>query len=77
MLVGTPEHNGGYTALLKNTIDRASRLTATGPSGLASFEGKAAALVSASPGALTFLWAARSFDRDKALREALAEEYGT
>jgi chromate reductase len=52
LLIGTPEHNGGYTALLKNSIDWASRPTASDPSGLAPFGGKAAALVSASPGAL-------------------------
>jgi NAD(P)H-dependent FMN reductase len=52
MLIGTPEHNGGYTALLKNSIDWASRPTGGDPSGLASFQGKLAALVSASPGAM-------------------------
>lgn len=52
MLIATPEHNGGYTALLKNSLDWASRPTASDPSGLASFGGKAAALVSASPGAM-------------------------
>jgi chromate reductase, NAD(P)H dehydrogenase (quinone) len=52
ILIGTPEHNGGYTALLKNSIDWASRPTAGDPSGLASFQGKPAALVSASPGAM-------------------------
>jgi|RhiMetdeSRZDD1v2_1073273.scaffolds.fasta_scaffold632503_2 chromate reductase, NAD(P)H dehydrogenase (quinone) len=52
ILIGTPEHNGGYTALLKNSIDWASRPTAGDPSGLAPFQGKPAALVSASPGAM-------------------------
>ena len=52
MLIATPEHNGGYTALLKNTLDWASRPTPSDPSGLAVFEGKCAALVSASPGLL-------------------------
>ena len=41
----TPEHNGGYTALLKNALDWMSR-----PNGFPS--GKVAALVSASPGLL-------------------------
>lgn len=45
LLIATPEHNGGYTALLKNTLDWMSR-----PDGFPS--GKVAALVSASPGLL-------------------------
>jgi chromate reductase, NAD(P)H dehydrogenase (quinone) len=52
MLIATPEHNGGYTALLKNALDWASRPTTSDPSGLAVFEGKTAALISASPGLL-------------------------
>ncbi|AZQ54002.1 NADPH-dependent FMN reductase [Burkholderia cenocepacia] len=50
LLVATPEYNGGYTALLKNAIDWASRPRADGSAGVALFAGKAAALVSASPG---------------------------
>ena len=45
LLIATPEHNGGYTALLKNALDWMSR-----PDGFPS--GKLAALVSASPGLL-------------------------
>jgi chromate reductase, NAD(P)H dehydrogenase (quinone) len=45
LLIATPEHNGGYTALLKNALDWMSR-----PDGFPS--GKIAALVSASPGLL-------------------------
>jgi chromate reductase len=45
LLIGTPEHNGGYTALLRNAVDWMSR-----PNGFPS--GKVAALVSASPGLL-------------------------
>jgi chromate reductase, NAD(P)H dehydrogenase (quinone) len=45
LLIATPEHNGGYTALLKNALDWMSR-----PSGFAG--GKVAALISASPGLL-------------------------
>jgi NAD(P)H-dependent FMN reductase len=45
LLIATPEHNGGYTALLKNALDWVSR-----PSGFAA--GEVAALVSASPGLL-------------------------
>jgi chromate reductase, NAD(P)H dehydrogenase (quinone) len=52
LLIATPEHNGGYTALLKNTLDWASRPSESDPSGLGVFAGKVAALISASPGAL-------------------------
>src|SRR6202023_3072682 len=45
LLTATPEHNGGYTALLKNALDWMSR-----PNGFPS--GKVAALISASPGLL-------------------------
>jgi chromate reductase len=45
LLIATPEHNGGYTALLKNALDWMSR-----PNGFPS--GKVAALLSASPGLL-------------------------
>jgi chromate reductase len=45
LLIATPEHNGGYTALLKNALDWMSR-----PDGFPS--GKIAALISASPGLL-------------------------
>jgi chromate reductase len=50
LLVASPEHNGGYTAVLKNMLDWVSRPTATGSSGLTLFAGKVAAVVSASPG---------------------------
>lgn len=45
LLIATPEHNGGYTALLKNALDWISR-----PDGFPA--GKVAALLSASPGLL-------------------------
>ena len=50
LLVASPEHNGGYTALLKNMLDWVSRPTATGSPGQTLFAGKVAAVVSASPG---------------------------
>jgi chromate reductase len=50
LLVASPEHNGGYTAMLKNAIDWMSRPTQTGESGVLLFARKAAAVVSASPG---------------------------
>ena len=52
LLVATPEHNGGYTALLKNALDWASRPSESDPTGLEVFAGKVAAVVSASPGVL-------------------------
>ena len=45
LLIATPEHNGGYTALLKNALDWMSR-----PNGFPA--GKVTALISASPGLL-------------------------
>ena len=52
LLIATPEYNGGYMALLKNAIDWVSRPRPDGSLGTALFAGKAAALVSASPGQL-------------------------
>jgi chromate reductase, NAD(P)H dehydrogenase (quinone) len=52
LLIATPEYNGGYTALLKNTIDWISRPSKGDPTGLSAITGKVAALVSASPGQL-------------------------
>jgi chromate reductase len=52
VLIATPEYNGGYSPLLKNALDWASRPTDADATGLAAFAGKTAALISASPGAL-------------------------
>jgi chromate reductase, NAD(P)H dehydrogenase (quinone) len=52
LLIATPEYNAGYTGLLKNALDWASRPTGNDPSGLRSFAGKLVAMVSASPGLL-------------------------
>jgi NAD(P)H-dependent FMN reductase len=50
-LLASPEYNSSITGVLKNAIDWASR-PAPGEPPLAAFTGKAAALMSASPGAL-------------------------
>src|SRR5215831_18806881 len=51
LLISAPEYNSSITAVLKNTIDWASR-RCEGEAPLACFTGKVAGLVSASPGAL-------------------------
>lgn len=49
-LIAAPEYNSSITPLLKNTIDWCSR-AAPGEGPLASYKGKVAGLVAASPGA--------------------------
>jgi NAD(P)H-dependent FMN reductase len=51
LLIASPEYNSSITALLKNLIDWMSR-PAAGERPLGSFDGKVAALMSASPGTL-------------------------
>jgi len=51
LLIASPEYNSSVTGVLKNAIDWASRPEA-GEKPLACFTGKAAAILSASPGAL-------------------------
>lgn len=51
LLISAPEYNSSITAALKNTIDWVSR-RAEGEPRLAAYQGKVAALMSASPGAL-------------------------
>ena len=51
LLIASPEYNSSVTPLLKNTLDWVSR-QAPGEQSLAAFRGKAAGLISASPGAL-------------------------
>src|ERR1700733_13055904 len=51
-LIAAPEYNSSITAALKNAIDWASRSETDDEPSLAAFRGKAAALMSASPGAL-------------------------
>jgi len=50
-LIASPEYNSAYSALLKNTIDWASR-RAEGEKPLQAFSGKVAGIMAASPGAL-------------------------
>ena len=54
-IICSPEYNGSYTALLKNTIDWASspvKSDAAWRDGFKSFRGKVVGVLSASPGAL-------------------------
>lgn len=54
-VICSPEYNGSYTALLKNTIDWASSPAKGNPDwqdGTKSFRGKVVGMLSASPGAL-------------------------
>lgn len=54
-IICSPEYNGSYTALLKNTIDWASSPVKSDPEwqeGFKSFRGKVVGMLSASPGAL-------------------------
>ncbi|WP_250491339.1 NADPH-dependent FMN reductase [Caballeronia sp. INML2] len=50
VLIASPEHNGGYTASLKNAIDWISRPRENGDPGVRLFASKVAAVMSASPG---------------------------
>jgi NAD(P)H-dependent FMN reductase len=51
-LIASPEYNSSITAALKNAIDWASREESDDEPSLVAFRGKAAAIFSASPGAL-------------------------
>ena len=52
LLIASPEYNSSITGVLKNAIDWASRAESDDEPALVAFRGKAAALMSASPGAL-------------------------
>lgn len=54
VLLSTPEYNSHYPAVLKNSIDWASRREAD-ETALVAFKGKVAGVISASPGALAAL----------------------
>jgi NAD(P)H-dependent FMN reductase len=51
LLIGSPEYNGGMSAVLKNTIDWLSRKEGDEP-GLAAYKDKVAGIMSTSPGKL-------------------------
>ncbi|MEO8022160.1 NAD(P)H-dependent oxidoreductase [Polaromonas sp.] len=54
-IICSPEYNGSYTALLKNTLDWVSSPVKADPAwqeGFKSFSGKVVGMLSASPGAL-------------------------
>ncbi len=52
MLIASPEYNGSVTPLMKNTIDWLSRRETDDEPPMLAFRGKAAGLLSASPGRL-------------------------
>ena len=52
VLIACPEYNSSITPLLKNAIDWATRPEAKDEPPLVAFQGKVAALIAASPGAL-------------------------
>lgn len=51
-LIASPEYNSAFSPLLKNTIDWATRAEFKGEPPLRAFQGKTAAIMAASPGAL-------------------------
>lgn len=51
LLISSPEYNSSFSAVLKNTIDWISR-PAEGEKSMIAFNGKVAAIMAASPGAL-------------------------
>ena len=52
MLIASPEYNGSFTPLLKNTIDWCSRREDGDPGPMAAYKGKSAAIIAASGGRL-------------------------
>jgi len=51
-LIASPEYNSAFSPLLKNVIDWASRATTENEPPLLAYQGKTAAIMAASPGAL-------------------------
>lgn len=51
LLLASPEYNSSFTPLMKNVIDWVSRVS-EGEKGMVAYQGKTAALIAASPGAL-------------------------
>ncbi|NOQ16345.1 MAG: FMN reductase [Methyloprofundus sp.] len=52
LLIASPEYNSAFSPLLKNTIDWMSRAESSDETPLAAYQGKVAAIMAASPGAL-------------------------
>jgi len=52
LLIASPEYNSAFSPLLKNTIDWMSRAETKDEAPLAAYQGKVAAIMAASPGAL-------------------------
>lgn len=51
-LIASPEYNGSFSSVLKNTIDWMSRKHTDDEPGMQAYRGKTAAVVAASPGGL-------------------------
>lgn len=51
-LIASPEYNSGYSAVLKNAIDWASRVSSDDEAPLSAFAGKTVSIMAAAPGAL-------------------------
>lgn len=52
LLIASPEYNSAFTPLMKNTLDWVSRRETDDEPSLAAYQGKVAAIMSASPGRL-------------------------
>ena len=50
LIIASPEYNGSFSAVLKNSIDWVSRATAPDEAPLSALAGKTAAILAASPG---------------------------
>ena len=52
LLIASPEYNGAFSPLLKNTLDWASRSESADEAPLVAYRGKTAAILATSPGGL-------------------------